>query len=130
MFLQSQIASIELVPYHSKRFSFPAKLVPSLKSTDLAKKYVHEVLLPAALRGERLVVATRARDLRRVTKVAQERRCLRGAGNSKWSLVARESRGAARYCAFLRSGIAIVLPLGGRPVARVQFETAFSGNGE
>ncbi len=59
-YFQSQIASIELVPYHSKRFAFPSRLASSLRSAQLAKAYVHDVLLPNARRKDCLVIATRA----------------------------------------------------------------------
>lgn len=56
----SAIATVELVPYHSKGFSFPRRHLSELESVRLAKKYVHEVLLPAAAKRECLLIVTRA----------------------------------------------------------------------
>jgi hypothetical protein len=59
-FVQSQIASIELVPYHSLKFAVPKRVSKKLESVRLAKAFVHSELLPKADSGECLVIVTRA----------------------------------------------------------------------
>jgi hypothetical protein len=68
-FVQSRFASIELVPYHSKHFSFPTRLVPHLKSVQLVKAYVHDVVVPRARGRDALVVATRSASLWQLPKL-------------------------------------------------------------
>lgn len=53
-----RIAVVESVPYHSRSFKDGA-LLNELPSALLVKSWVHEVLLPKALRGEAVVVVTR-----------------------------------------------------------------------
>lgn len=47
-FFATEIASIELVPYHSKTFAFPAKLLAKLRSVQLAQQFVLDVLAARA----------------------------------------------------------------------------------
>jgi hypothetical protein len=56
----SEIASVELVPYHSKTFAFPAKLLTKLRSVQLVQSFVTDVLSPRARRGDCLIVVTRS----------------------------------------------------------------------
>jgi hypothetical protein len=56
----SEIASVELVPYHSKTFAFPAKLLTKLRSVQLVQNFVTDVLSPRARRGDCLIVVTRS----------------------------------------------------------------------
>jgi hypothetical protein len=56
--LAKRVAAVELVPYHSQRFS-AGPLVTKLPSAKMAKRYVQEVLVPKAEAGEKLIIATR-----------------------------------------------------------------------
>jgi len=55
----SAVATIELVPYHSPKFELPGRVVRNLRSAELARGYVRNVLLPRAKAGDCLVVVTR-----------------------------------------------------------------------
>ncbi len=57
--LASLMASIELVPYHSRRFKDPDRWLSSLHSVKLAREFVKECVLPRANRGEAIVIVTR-----------------------------------------------------------------------
>lgn len=59
-FFQSNIAALELTPYHSVNFTVPGRVFNALHSVQLARAFVHEELLPRARAGECLVVVTRA----------------------------------------------------------------------
>lgn len=59
-FFQSNIAVLELAPYHSVNFTVPHRLLTSLRSVQLARAFVSEELLPRARAGECLIVVTRA----------------------------------------------------------------------
>lgn len=59
-FFASEIAAVELVPYHSKTFSFPHKLLEKLRSVQLAKQFVDGVLLSRAKHNDCLIVVTRS----------------------------------------------------------------------
>ena len=55
--LQEQVAIFNIVPYRSPSFADKVRrLTPSLPSAQMARNYLHEVLLPDAARGERFVV--------------------------------------------------------------------------
>lgn len=64
--LRTDIAQIELFPYHSEKFDFPARLqrlLLDLPSTRAIRAFVHGHILPAAERGEcGVVVQRRAKD--------------------------------------------------------------------
>lgn len=51
---------IELSPYHSKRFKLSTKILNSLRSSRLAKAFVHEVVGPKVKIEESLLIVTRA----------------------------------------------------------------------
>jgi len=57
--LQSRLAAIELVPYHSASFAVPSQKFEQLRSVKLAHAFVQN-LLPRAREGECLIIATRA----------------------------------------------------------------------
>lgn len=59
-FFASEIASIELVPYHSKTFALPRKLLNELLSVQLAQRFAKDVLLPRAKENDCLLVVTRS----------------------------------------------------------------------
>lgn len=58
-FVRRHLAAIELVPYHSESFGLSDRVVRDLRSVQLAQKYVREVVLPRAARGDATVVITR-----------------------------------------------------------------------
>ena len=61
--LSQSVANIELYPYHSRRFCLPAHVRRQLRSVELARSFVTEVLLPKARSGKvLLVVMRRKRD--------------------------------------------------------------------
>jgi len=57
--LASQLACIELVPYHSPQFSDAGGWIDGLASVRLARSFVHEYVVPRARRGDALVIVTR-----------------------------------------------------------------------
>jgi len=67
-FFANEIASVELVPYHSKTFHLPRKIVTNLRSVELAQQFVREVLLPRAKGNECLIVVTRSSGYWGLTK--------------------------------------------------------------
>jgi len=60
-FMANTLASLELVPYHSRIFK-AHNLVKSLPSAQAARDYVRSELLPRALDGEVTLIATRQVD--------------------------------------------------------------------
>jgi hypothetical protein len=53
--LAAGIAQIEIFPYHSKSFTFPARIARALlllPSVQVIRKWVHRALVPAAERGD------------------------------------------------------------------------------
>lgn len=58
-YLSSKIASIELFPYHSAGFRDAGHWLGTLPSTNLAREFVSDHLLPDARAGRSLVVVTR-----------------------------------------------------------------------
>lgn len=57
--LASVMASIELLPYHSKTFKVPARWLSTLRSVTLAREFVHDYVIPRANRGDAVVIITR-----------------------------------------------------------------------
>lgn len=57
--LAAELASIELVPYHSATFGDPGGWLAGLQSVQLARTYVQDVIVPRVRRGEAIVIATR-----------------------------------------------------------------------
>lgn len=53
------LATIELVPYHSPKFDLPGRVVRNLRSAELARDYVRNVLVRRAKVGDCLVVVAR-----------------------------------------------------------------------
>jgi hypothetical protein len=56
---EGQVATFNIVPYRSQKFK-NRELAQYLPSVRMARNYLHDVLLPAAARGERFVVIARA----------------------------------------------------------------------
>lgn len=61
--LADQLASIELLPYHSATFGDADGWLSGLQSVRLAKSYVHDVIVPRVRRGDAIVIATRQVNL-------------------------------------------------------------------
>jgi hypothetical protein len=57
--LSKRLAVIQYWPYHGPSLQFPRSLADELESNRLAVQYVHEVVVPKALRGEALLIAIR-----------------------------------------------------------------------
>ncbi len=57
--LQSQLAVLQLAPYHSPRSALSNRLLSALPSVALARAFAVEVLLPRAREGDCLVVVCR-----------------------------------------------------------------------
>jgi len=57
--LACSICLIQLLPYHSAAFGVSRKLLQSLRSPGLAKRFVAEVIMPRAQAGDALVVVAR-----------------------------------------------------------------------
>lgn len=53
------LACVELVPYHSVSYGLSARIRGGLRSTQLAREYVHDVLQPRSDTGEVIIVVTR-----------------------------------------------------------------------
>lgn len=56
--LSKNLASLELVPYHSKSFK-QWKLLKKLPSVEAMRNFVHEILVPKAKEGKGIIIATR-----------------------------------------------------------------------
>ncbi len=61
--IRQNLAVIELVPYHSATFGLPQRIMSQLRSVQLAQKYVREVIVPKAERGDAAVLVTRKAKL-------------------------------------------------------------------
>ena len=57
--LAAELASIELLPYHSSKFRDADGLLSKLKSVTLAKIFVRDFVVPRVKRGEAIVVVLR-----------------------------------------------------------------------
>ena len=55
----SEIAALELIPYHSEVFTLPISLRDRLQSVQVARAYTQDVLVPKAARGDVTLVVTR-----------------------------------------------------------------------
>ncbi|HEY4760770.1 MAG TPA: hypothetical protein VIH42_09340 [Thermoguttaceae bacterium] len=57
--LSKRIATLEFVPYHSKSYSLPRKIVKQMNSPELMRNFVYEYVVPRVIRGEAIVVVLR-----------------------------------------------------------------------
>lgn len=57
--LARELASIELVPYHSATFADADGWLDGLQSVALARAFVRDVVIPRVARGDAIVIATR-----------------------------------------------------------------------
>lgn len=57
--LAQNIACIQFVPYHSKKFGLTSSLQKQLASSKAAVDYVNQVLVPRAKQGNAVIIATR-----------------------------------------------------------------------
>jgi len=58
-FVSSRVAFLELYPYHSSSFHLPSSVAGKLRSPQLARSFVQQVLLPRARSGRASIVVTR-----------------------------------------------------------------------
>jgi hypothetical protein len=57
--LSKQMASVELIPYHSTSFYDAAKWRKTLPSVRMAREFVHSYLLPKVISNEAIIIVTR-----------------------------------------------------------------------
>lgn len=57
--LATQLASIELLPYHSASFHDADRWLSRLASVQMARDFVHDVVLPRVKRREAIIIVTR-----------------------------------------------------------------------
>jgi hypothetical protein len=57
--LARELASIELVPYHSSSFRSASGWIHRLESVSLARAFVHDVVVPRVRRGKAIIIVTR-----------------------------------------------------------------------
>jgi hypothetical protein len=57
--IAQEFAALQLVPYHSSRFDATASLLNSLRSVQLARRFVSEYVLPRARKGECVIIVAR-----------------------------------------------------------------------
>lgn len=62
-FFAKSVATLELLPYHSKSFGLPRRIMNKLPSVRLARSFVSDVLEPRAQSGEVQLVVTRKAKL-------------------------------------------------------------------
>lgn len=53
--IQEHVAVVELLPYHSATFGVPGRVLERLRSVELVRKFVQEVLVPKARSGQCLI---------------------------------------------------------------------------
>ena len=58
--LSKRIAAVELVAYHSVKFPYSKKMKESLTSSQCARKFVKDSIIPRAVSGKAVLVLTRA----------------------------------------------------------------------
>jgi hypothetical protein len=58
--LSKRVAAVELVPYHSTSFPYRAEMRQGLRSSECARAFVLKTVIPRAVRGEAVVIVTRA----------------------------------------------------------------------
>jgi hypothetical protein len=57
--LGNRLASIELIPYHSARFSNRGHLIERLRSVELARDFVRRVVVPRVEQGKAIAIVAR-----------------------------------------------------------------------
>lgn len=63
MLLSKNIACLEYVPYHSKSYGIRRSIVDKMLSSTLMKAFVHDYVVPKAIRGDAIIVVTRHVDV-------------------------------------------------------------------
>jgi hypothetical protein len=58
--VESRMAALELLPYHSTSYRMPDRMLAKLRSVRLIRSYVMEVLVPRAKAGNVLIIVGRA----------------------------------------------------------------------
>ena len=57
--LSKSICVVQLVPYHSRSFGLPRRIISKLESTNAIRRFVREVIVPEAKRGRTLLIVAR-----------------------------------------------------------------------
>ncbi len=57
--LSESVATLELVPYASRRFGLSDSMIKDLKSVEVMKRFVNKILVPKAEKKEILIIITR-----------------------------------------------------------------------
>jgi hypothetical protein len=92
--LSTEVAALELVPYHSTTFGYVTSIHGRLASTVAVKRYVHDVILPRAVVGEAVLVVTRGNRFWGVPDVGNQRRVvIYQGGETRGASLSLESRG-------------------------------------
>jgi hypothetical protein len=99
--IQENIAVIELLPYHSATFAVPNRALQKLQSVELARNFVHEVLVPNARSGECLIVATRAKSQWKLPENERNIICYSGS-EARAAHLSANSRGGKAIASFIR----------------------------
>jgi hypothetical protein len=90
--LANRVVAIELVAYHSARFSaWP--LINELPSVKMAKRHVQEVLVPQAQAGKKLIIATRRGSDWGVSKIQHENVIVYRGGHTRGASLSSHSAG-------------------------------------
>lgn len=63
VWLGQRVACLQLVPYPSPSYALPKNISLALNSVKQVHVYVHEVLLPQALNGKKLLIAVRQKKV-------------------------------------------------------------------
>lgn len=90
--ISRHVACLELYPYHSQHFSQPK--IP-LASTKLVRRYVTEVLVPRAIDGHALLVATRQAATWQLPKTAHPNIISYNAGQARGAHLTMNTNGGA-----------------------------------
>ena len=100
--LASELASIELLPYHSASFRDADSWLRNLPSVALARDFVSSVVLPKVRAKNAIVIVTR--KAREWNVPAEERTIIYTAGEARAAHLTPSSRGGIAIIDFLLSG--------------------------
>lgn len=93
-FLSKRLACVELVPYHSVTFR-DGSLINKLPSTQQARTYVHQHLLPDAVAGKKTLIVARQKDGWRLNEEAGDLVIYKGSETQAAHLTGKSRGGSA-----------------------------------
>ncbi|HEY2826306.1 MAG TPA: hypothetical protein VGJ04_01800 [Pirellulales bacterium] len=93
------LATIELVPYHSRHFNIGSRYIKRMKSAELARSFVDEVVIPRAIAGECVIVVTR--KVKQWDIPAGSNVIIYNNAEAQAAYITPHSRGGARILQFL-----------------------------